>query len=138
MTGGRFWIFTFFGNSELAVHPHLHVNFFIVSLTSHLLSHLPIPFPSTHLSSLHSPSLTLLLFKYLPTLNPNSSHIFPSYSHSILIHNLSTTYPQFINKLSTAFPQVIHNPYLINRHFIYPIIPTSIVISPIIPIIIPT
>src|SRR5699024_4414941 len=52
------------------------------------------------------------------------------YTHPSLIHNLSTTYPQVINSLSTT-------PYLINRPFIFPFIPTYIAISPIIPIIIP-
>src|SRR5699024_2580728 len=77
---------------------------------------------------------TLLLLKFNPTLISHSSshiiHSFPQYP--------PFTYPQVINSLSTAFPQVIHNPYLINRPFIFPFIPTYIAISPIIPIVIPT
>src|SRR5699024_6311121 len=64
--------------------------------------------PSTHLSSNFPPSipsLTLLLFKYPPSLILHSSshiiHSFPQYP--------PFTYPQVINSLSTAFPQVIHN-----------------------------
>ena len=90
---------------------------------SPIISHFPI-------HPTHPSSLTLLLFKYPPTLHSRSS------SH--IIHSSPYSHPSLINNLSTAFPQVFHNPYHFNRPFIYPIIPTSIVISPIIPIIIPT
>ena len=125
-----FWIFTFFGNSDSAVHPHLHVNFFIVSSTS-LYS--PIS-PSIHISS----PIPLPSPYFYSNISPHSSLSHPTLPHPIPPQYLSTTYPQFINKLSTAFPQVIHNPYLINRHLTHPYIPTSIVNSPIIPIIFPT
>ena len=101
------------------------------------LVNLPSPHPtlSIHLSSLHSPfphptfiqispntPLTLLI-TYYPIPHP--------ISHPSLIHKLSTTYPQLFHSFSTT-------PYSIHRHLTHPNIPTSITISPIIPIIIPT
>ena len=63
------------------------------SLPSH-----PSPFP---IYPTHPSSLTLLLFKYPPTLHSRSS------SH--IIHSFPLfppfTYPQLIHKLLTAFPQ---------------------------------
>ena len=96
----------------------------IVNLSSILISpYIPIhpPIYSTHPTFIQiSPNTPLtLLITYYPLL--------PPISHSLLIH-----------KLLTGYPQVIHNPYLINRPFIYPNIPTYIAISTIIPIIIPT
>ena len=104
------------------------------------LVNLPSPHPtlSIHLSSLHSP------FPH-PTFIQIFSHTHPSPISYPTPHFPPFTYPQVIHNLSTAFPQVkrslllvIHNPYHFNRPFIYPNIPTSIAISPIIPIIIPT
>ena len=101
------------------------------------LVNLPSPHPtlSIYLSSLHSPfphPTFIQLSPYLPYPIPHPI------SHPSLINKLSTTYPQLFHNLSTDFPQVIHNPYPIHRPFIYPNIPTSIAISPIIPIIIST
>src|SRR5699024_2695603 len=102
----------------------------ILSLSSNypLIHSHPLNFPPS------IPSSTLLLFKYPPSLHSHSSshiiHSFP-YTHPSLIHKLLTVYPQLFHRLSTT-------PYLINRPFIFPFIPTYIAISPIIPIVIPT
>ena len=107
----------------------------IVILSSILISPIISPFPHPSYSSLIShptfiqisPNTPLtLLITYYPLLPP------------IPTLHLSTTYPQFIHKLLTVYPQLFHNPYHFNRPFIYPNIPTSIAISPIIPIIIST
>ncbi len=84
--------------------PRVTENFFILSLTSHLFSSPPIisPFP---IHPTHPSSLTLLLFKYPPTLHSHSSYT-PPLSHILFpTLYLSTSYPQVINSLSTAFPQ---------------------------------
>lgn len=77
-----------------------------------LTSHLPIPFLSIHISSLHSPfpnptfiQISLLLFKYPPTLIPHPLSHISSYSSPLLIHNLSTTHTQVIHSFSTSYPQ---------------------------------
>lgn len=128
-----FWIFTFFGNSDSAVHPHPYINFFILSLTLSLSSHLfPSPLLSLHFP--HPPTYLLYSPYFYSNILPHSTHT----PHPILSTPSPYTHPSLIHSLSTAFPQVIHNPYLINRPFIYPIIPTYIAIPPIIPIIIPT
>ena len=103
-----FWIFTFFGNSDSAVHSHPYVNFFILSLTLSLSSHLfssPLLSPHFPIHPTHPSSLTLLLFKYPPTLHSRySSHIIHSFPPIPTLH-LSTTYPQLIHSFSTSFPQ---------------------------------
>ena len=93
-SGGRFWIFTFFGNSDSAVHPHPYVNFFILSLTLSLSSHLfssPLLSPHFPIHPTHPSSLTLLLFKYPPSLHSRSFPLFPPF-----------TYPQLINSFSSS------------------------------------
>lgn len=88
-----------------------------------------------------SPSILLI-----PHLSPYFYSNIPQHSthapHPILSTLSPYSHPSLINKLSTAFPQLFHSfstiPYLINRPFIYPFIPTYITISPIIPIIIHT
>lgn len=96
-----FWIFTFFGNSELGVHPHPYVNFFILSLnlllTVSLTSHPPI------IPSPISPILSSILliphstFHIIPSLS-----LFPLNTYPQLIHNSHASYPQLFHSLSTT------------------------------------
>ena len=78
------------------------------SLPSH-----PSPFP---IYPTHPSSLTLLLFKYPPTLHSRSS------SH--IIHSFPLfppfTYPQLIHKLLTGYPQLFHNPLPYSSTFYLP------------------
>lgn len=100
-----------------------------------LTSHLPIPFLSIHISSLHSPFPNPTFIQISPNTHPT-----PPISHFLLF--LPSTYPQLIHNSHTSYPQLFHKLsttlYLVNRPFFYPIIPTYITISPIIPITIPT
>ena len=100
----------------------------IVNLSSIPISPIISPFPHPSYSSLISHPTFIqispntpptLLITYYPLLPP------------IPTLHLLTSYPQLIHSFSTT-------PYPIHRPFIYPNIPTYIVNSPIIPIIIST
>ena len=119
-----FYIFWKFGFCRTP--PSLRQLFYPLVNPIVILSSIPIhpPIYSTHPTFIQIFSLTplTLLITYYPLLPP------------IPTLHLSTAFPQVKRSLLL----VIHNPYLINRPFIYPNIPTSIAISPIIPIIFPT
>ena len=129
-----FYIFWKFGFCRTP--PSLRQLFYpIVNLL--FLSHLPYYLPISP-SILLIPHLSPYFYSNIPQHSTHAPHPILStlspYSHPSLIHNLSTAFPQ----VKSSLLLVIHNPYLINRPFIYPFIPTYITISPIIPIIIHT
>ena len=97
------------------------------------LVNLPSPHPtlSIHLSSLHSPFPHPIFIQLTSHHQSHTPYLTYPISHPSLIHKLLTVYPQLFHRLSTT-------PYSIHRHLTHPNIPTSIAISPIIPIIIPT